>query len=1734
MQWLGRKLWSITRILKNLSRNTLKILVVTLILLKSNLAFAVDYTFDSTVGLTPNTFNFPTTPLTMLNTGINSTLNVQSGTMAATAGAFTITQSSLLSFIDVDVQSGATLSYAGANASANTIDFTFDTAAIYYADINNAGTISNGTATSGNAISISDVSDYSVLVNTGTITGNIAIIGGIDMYINGADAIIDGTITVVPGIGDTSSLTLGNVSEANFITGGAIAGILDISLVDGSFTGQHAISGLDNSVTIAALTNFAVNASIAGTATTSNSGHLTIGTGGVFSLSGAMTNNSGDKTITVSGGTFNVPASFTNTGIINFEGTTGSIVGDFSGTGAAEFNIGVSDVATTFTTGTAFSMPEVNVTGGTLTANHAITGVDTSFIVGADGIAVLNAAVVGTGLFTNNGTVTTGTANAIATTGVFTNAGTLNINSSLSTTGFTTPTNSGTINVNNVTFTTNGTFTHTGTLNVNNGSGAVVGALAGGAGSTLNIGPVTSNPFVVDAGGIAGFESINVILGSFTAANPVTGITTTFIMDSGTTGTISSTFSGTGTVANNGTLALNTGANISGFATFINNNILNVGGMANAITIANNSSMTIAGTVTGAGTIYNTSTLVFSSGSNANSIYNNSTFNVTGAAANSGAVSNDGTMTISAALSGAGTITNSSIGTLVLSTGSSNANTIINNGTFNISAATTNTGAITNNLTMSIAANLSGAGSITNSSTGTLTQSTGTNANSVVNNGNFNITGSSTINNTITNNNLMTISAALAGTSDLTNSSSGTLTLNGTANVSKVIVNNGYLGIDGPTVALTTALTGTGSLNIGPNLSSTTFTTGNTISMPTVNVLQGTFTVSNAISGINTAFTVASGATTTINVALAGTGAFTNNGTVNTGVADAIGTTGIFTNTGTLNLNNAFTTTGFTTPTNSGTVNINGITLTTNSSFITSGIVALNGVGSNVSGQLTGTSGSTLNIAMGVGNTFTSSAAILNFETINVLTGTLTAATSVSGVNTAFTVSSGATANISNTFSGFGGVTNNGTMTINNAAASVSGFTSFINNNILNIGLAANAIAITNNGTLTISGALSGAGSIANTGTLIMSGGSNTNTITNSNIFNVTGAAANTGTITNSGTMTISAALSGVGTITNSSSGTLVLAASGSNSNTITNNGTFNVTGAATNTGAITNNNTMTISAALAGAGTIANSSGATLVFASGADVTNTVTNSSGGTFNVTGSSTSNSSITNNGAMDLAANLSMAGFNLITGATGSLTLDGIRTLTASAYTNTGTHYTTITSDTVYDRLICTGCAVDLSSGTLDINAAFFTATPGVTYPFTLITGTSIVSPTVVTQFPSAAFATMTLVNTGTQLNLNYVLNDVVRLAYPGINQEIAQVLQQMSADTMNAQQTALINAVYSTTSVAAYNQALNSLIPNANSVVPNIVVQNESINKVESRIAALRDSHYGSPILGFNAGDINPNRSTWLSTFGSITNQKAVDENQGYKAKTIGLLLGTDRKYCRENYIGMAFGVSGSHINEYSNLFYTTNTTRYHALGYGTHNLKRNGYLDWLVTGSLNNNKGKRPVNISGTDFGVTSDYNSYLFAAKLVRGQAYDFWTSYRFTPLTFIQYTYANQQSYDESGSPAALHIAEQTKNIVTLGAGFKFAFPIDAWRLIGMRELRAIGTYDALSNNDSTVANFVAGSNSFSVVNTPGRWGLKLGASITFATDRCWEFVLNYDFDIRSGFTDSTLLAKVRYVF
>lgn len=273
--------------------------------------------------------------------------------------------------------------------------------------------------------------------------------------------------------------------------------------------------------------------------------------------------------------------------------------------------------------------------------------------------------------------------------------------------------------------------------------------------------------------------------------------------------------------------------------------------------------------------------------------------------------------------------------------------------------------------------------------------------------------------------------------------------------------------------------------------------------------------------------------------------------------------------------------------------------------------------------------------------------------------------------------------------------------------------------------------------------------------------------------------------------------------------------------------------------------------------------------------------------------------------------------------------------------------------------------------------------------------------------------------------------------------------------------------------------------------------------------------------------------SPWVYSINDWIKQKRIGNSDylGYTAKTTGALVGID-KPCRGDQIGFGLGSTQTRSIEYTNRDYNNRTIRYHALLYGKHNWHCHNYLNWLLSASYNETSADKPIFVSYDQIMVATKYHGYTLATNIERGKGYRILDHYVITPRTYIQYVHLDQPTYKLINNNNAWRLDNLTKNYLTLGIGANLNWPVDAWRCVGMRELRIAFTYDAISSANITNANYVASQYGMLPACAAKRYAFLTGASFTYVLCKRFDLSFNYDFTIRSKFIDNIIVAKLRY--
>jgi uncharacterized protein with beta-barrel porin domain len=489
--------------------------------------------------------------------------------------------------------------------------------------------------------------------------------------------------------------------------------------------------------------------------------------------------------------------------------------------------------------------------------------------------------------------------------------------------------------------------------------------------------------------------------------------------------------------------------------------------------------------------------------------------------------------------------------------------------------------------------------------------------------------------------------------------------------------------------------------------------------------------------------------------------------------------------------------------------------------------------------------------------------------------------------------------------------------------------------------------------------------------------------------------------------------------------------------------------------------------------------------------------------------------------------------------TGTVAASNLGTLTTYAplnfnsYTSSGTTQFAITNASIVGS-INTGGAVDLGTNTSIVNSNFINAVAGSTYNWTIVTAGSITPATAQLSLPTNTIAnTWSSTQNATTINVS-----LKKGALHATNQILGPIINAMSLNPANQQQFILIDALGRATSQAQLTQFIDQLIPEQNTSVVNVLKQGPIFNRVSRRISAVREELAANEVNGFVAGDIDESKAIWVAPFGSYAKQDPTDNNFGYRSYLGGIILGLDLQRDDKNLFGIALANSNANVQTQLIPGPSTRIVGHHVLFYGNHvfNKAKHRFLDWMVTGVVNVNRGERQIVLAGVNYNTSVRYHSYQGGALLNFGQTYNYNENYKITPLAMLEYNIVRTPAYSEtSGSAAALYVRNNRfRNVFTAGFGSKLTFKTKTRAIKTKPSLEALLSYDLINSKETTTANFLAGGPAFTYTTSPSRLGLTLGADCVFETNDRMSLQLSYEFQARSGYRTHTGMAKFRFLF
>ncbi len=503
----------------------------------------------------------------------------------------------------------------------------------------------------------------------------------------------------------------------------------------------------------------------------------------------------------------------------------------------------------------------------------------------------------------------------------------------------------------------------------------------------------------------------------------------------------------------------------------------------------------------------------------------------------------------------------------------------------------------------------------------------------------------------------------------------------------------------------------------------------------------------------------------------------------------------------------------------------------------------------------------------------------------------------------------------------------------------------------------------------------------------------------------------------------------------------------------------------------------------------------------------------SGGTFNMNDSYsvTTSNGFTNSGVLNVG--------------TGSQTIYG-------NYTQTGTFRFTLTDATNYGRLTLYGQSINATVDNSTVNVKLNGA-PGARINGVIVVGdpTGTLSANNVTVTDNSALYNFTADTTRDAREL-----DLVTSSDPnGIKNAIAnngntagkgaaEVLQNMfNTSIPQAMQPVFdklggLNEQQLSTAVTQLTPALQGAAPQAG------INALRSMNKIiQSRIESNQ---------GLSSGDEIADKYLWLRVFGNEGSQNNQNGVPGFKSRTSGLVLGTDRPITSALRAGAAFTYARSNISGNTPSLSHIGVDTYEIVTYASYNINQRTDLNLQFDVGQNNAESSRSIAFDGST--ARANFSSLAWHSSVGLGHTLVLSERSTMTPSLRFDYTQMKTDGYTErDAGPLNLRVDGSTFKEFLLTADIKGAHYLnDTLKLVG----NASAGYDFLNKQAQTTSTFTGGGSSF-VTNglDVSPWVYRAGFGLIKQDKKGVEYSARYDAEARtSGYFNQTVSARARWAF
>ncbi len=516
------------------------------------------------------------------------------------------------------------------------------------------------------------------------------------------------------------------------------------------------------------------------------------------------------------------------------------------------------------------------------------------------------------------------------------------------------------------------------------------------------------------------------------------------------------------------------------------------------------------------------------------------------------------------------------------------------------------------------------------------------------------------------------------------------------------------------------------------------------------------------------------------------------------------------------------------------------------------------------------------------------------------------------------------------------------------------------------------------------------------------------------------------------------------------------------------------------------------------------------------------------GTVNLGSNIYATSTTINLSTLNLTANITVTGNMELAAVAGVLDVNG-NTVTISGTYIQGADSTLrldVASSTSAGKVVSTGNATVSADSKVDINVTGYVANSSA-YKIIDSGGGTVNVPTTITDDSavltfagSVASSDLTITATRT--------NTYNNLAGTSNQSAIGSTLESVGSAGASGDMLAVVGQMDQLGTQLEVQNALEQMEPvvNAGVMMASFSALAQSMETVADHLSAVRS--------GVSTGDTMQNKNVWAKGFGNYVDQDMRGGIEGYKASTLGMVLGIDILDIGPTVVGVSGGYAYSEVDSDQSNIGNTDVNSYQGTLYGSYD---GGpyYIDGAVSFAYNEYKGSRKIAFGNILRTANADYDGQQYSAYLGGGYTVES-GGYDITPMASLRYTRLHIENYTETNADDLnLKVNSQDYDLLQSGLGAMIAYPVKRDNITFIPELHGMWLYDFSGDKQQTTSTFTGGGASFKTDGAdPAQHSFDVGAGLTFDTEYNVSLVLNYDFEIKEDFYGHSGDVTVKYSF